>query len=95
MQQDFWTVHANPLEGKRFLFLWDARYDIIRRFDRLENCIRAMRPSVVVFGSALWFVWSGLRDFGGYKTALKAVLAKLGVLASRLVCLPVCLRSGL
>ena len=94
MQQDFWTFHSNPLKRKRFLFLWDERYDIVRRFDRLENCIRAMRPSVVVFGSAVWFVWNGLRDFRGYKAALKDVLAKLGALATRLVSLSVCLRMG-
>ena len=91
MQRDFWTLRANAAEGKRFLFVWDERYDGVS-LARLESGVRAMRPSVVVFGSAVWFVWSGLRDFRGYKAALKEVLAKLGALATRLVCLSVCLR---
>ena len=61
--------------------MWDERYDI--GLARLESSIRAMRPSVVLFGSAIWFVWSGLRDFRGYRTALAKVLAKLKALAAR------------
>ena len=82
MQRDFWTLHANAAEGKRFLFVWDERYDG-GGLARLERGVRAMRPSAVVFGSAIWFVWSGLRDFRGYRTALAEVLARLRALAAR------------
>ena len=83
MQRDFWTLHANASKGKRFLFLWDKRYEV--SLDRLESSIREMRPSVMVFGSAIWFVWSGLRDFRGYRRALAEVLAKLRALADRCI----------
>ena len=82
MQRNFWTLRANAAKGKRFLFVWDERYDAVS-LARLESGVRAMRPSVVVFGSAVWFVWSGLRDFRGYRTALAEVLARLRALAAR------------
>ena len=83
MQRDFWTLHSNASKGRRFVFVWDKRYDV--GLVRLEHSIRAMRPSVVVFGSAVWFVWSGLRDFHGYRKALAELLLKLRTLAERLL----------
>ena len=54
--------------------------------DIIYGCsLRAVRPSAVVFGGGVWFVWSGLRDFHGYRKALAGVLAELRALAARLL----------
>ena len=79
MQRDFWTLHADG-RRKRFVFVWDARFGGLAR---LEGLVRAVRPSAIVFGSGVWFVWSGLRDFRGYRKALVKALAELRTLADK------------
>ena len=45
--------------------------------ETLEQDIMALKPKAVILGGGLWFVRDYLRDFDGYRTALKEELRRL------------------
>ena len=79
LQHDFEYKSKNA----HFKFLWNPKLD--RSLDEISNEIDILKPSIVVFGSGLWFLADN-KDFDAFSNRLKIYTDSLHYLGNTKVC---------